>query len=768
MPAYHPQRIEPKWQLEWERNKTFRAIDLDPSRPKLYILDMFPYPSGAGLHVGHPGGIYRHRHLLPLQADARIQRPAPDGLGRLRSARRAIRRPDQHPSPDHHPDQHRYVSPPDQVARFLVRLGSRDRYDRPRLLQVDAVDLPQDPRHLVRPRRSNGPTGRAACGKGKGRPIAELPIPPGTRDPDAYRDSRRLAYRALVPVNWCPELGTVLANEEVIDGKSERGGFPVVRMPLTQWMLRITAYAERLIDELEDVDWPRPIKDMQRNWVGRSEGAEVDFSSIVAPAMSAGRADRRSASSRPAPTRLFGATYMVLAPEHPLVDRAHQTAQQSRRRGLSQGRGQQERDRPHRAWPRPRPGSSPAATRSIPSTASRFRSGSPTTCSWAMAPARSWPCPVTTSATSSLPGHSTCRSSGVVADERGAGGCPLDEAEPEPAIAVNSRNSRDRARRPADRRGEGRDHRLARKTRARQEDGQLQAARLAVLAPAILGRAVSGRARRERPTARASPSRSCPSVCRSSKTSSRPASPSPRLSKARNGCATPKTTGARPTRCRSGPARAGITCAISIPRTTTAPWDPEKEKYWMPVDLYVGGAEHAVLHLLYSRFWHKVLFDRGLVSTPEPFQKAGQPGDDPGRDRVHRLSRRDRDTGSAPEESDRPGVVASQACRKPGHQERRGLRPGAEDPSVRVDARAHKMSKARGNVINPDAIVAEYGADSLRLYEMFMGPLEAVKPWSMKGVEGVYRFLAQGLADDRRRRGRRWSGWTDASCSESS
>ncbi len=123
----------------------------------------------------------------------------------------------------------------------------------------------------------SGPTGQGRPRRGKGRPIAELPIPPGTTDPDAYRDSKRLAYRAEVPVNWCPALGTVLANEEVIDGKSERGDHPVVRMPLTQWMLRITAYAERLIDEIEEVDWPRPIKDMQRNWVGRSEGAEVDF-----------------------------------------------------------------------------------------------------------------------------------------------------------------------------------------------------------------------------------------------------------------------------------------------------------------------------------------------------------------------------------------------------------------------------------------------------------------------------------------------------------
>ena len=194
----------------------------------------------------------------------------------------------------------------DNFRRQIKSLGFSYDWDReidttdPQLLQMDAVDLPQDLRHLVRPRfRMDRPHG--ALRKGKGRPIAELPIPPGTDDPDAYRDSRRLAYRALVPVNWCPELGTVLANEEVIDGKSERGGYPVVRMPLTQWMLRITAYAERLIDDLDDVDWPRPIKDMQRNWVGRSEGAEVDF-----PVQTRQRRPSRSASIRPAPTRFSG------------------------------------------------------------------------------------------------------------------------------------------------------------------------------------------------------------------------------------------------------------------------------------------------------------------------------------------------------------------------------------------------------------------------------------------------------------------------------
>ena len=276
MPAYHPQRIEPKWQADWERNKTYRAIDLDPSRPKLYILDMFPYPSGAGLHVGHPEGytatdiVCRYKRMRGYNV---LHPMGWDAFG-LPAEQYAVEK-----------NIHPRITTQANIETFrrqIKSLGFSYDWDR----EVDTTDPNYykwtqwiflkiydtwyDPEF-------EWTDGQGKPRRGKGRPIAELPIPPGTTDPDAYRDSKRLAYRAEVAVNWCPALGTVLANEEVIDGKSERGDHPVVRMPLTQWMLRITAYAERLIDEIEGVDWPRPIKDMQRNWVGRSEGAEVDF-----------------------------------------------------------------------------------------------------------------------------------------------------------------------------------------------------------------------------------------------------------------------------------------------------------------------------------------------------------------------------------------------------------------------------------------------------------------------------------------------------------
>ncbi len=271
MPSYNPKVIEPRWQQFWEANKTFRTPDASP-KPKYYILDMFPYPSGSGLHVGHPEGYtatdilaryqrMRGRNVLhPMGWDA-------FGLPAEEHARKT--------------GTHPCVETQKNIATFrrqIKMLGFSYDWER----EVDTTD----PAYfkwtqwifLVLYDTWYDETQK------KGRPISELPIPAdvqakGDRAIRSYRDGKRLAYQAEVPVNWCPELGTVLANEEVIDGKSERGGHPVVRMPLRQWLLRITDYAERLLDDLALVDWPEPIKKMQRDWIGKSEGAEVDFAS---------------------------------------------------------------------------------------------------------------------------------------------------------------------------------------------------------------------------------------------------------------------------------------------------------------------------------------------------------------------------------------------------------------------------------------------------------------------------------------------------------
>ncbi len=345
MPRYEPARIEPKWQAFWDANATFRAPDL-PTGEKLYVLDMFPYPSGDGLHVGHPEGYNRHRHRLPPRPHAGQIGSAPDGVGRVRTSRRAVCvKTGTHPriTTDRNIDTFR---------RQLKMLGFS--YDWSRELSTTdpeyvrwtqwiflrLFDTWYDPAH-----RWTGPDGKERVGRG--RPISELPIPEDVRaageaEVRRYRDSKRLAYLHEAPVNWCPALGTVLANEEVTaDGKSDRGNHPVERRPLKQWMLRITSYAERLLSELDDVNWPESIKLLQRNWIGRSEGAEVDFPLAAAgdESVAAWRAAREKSGypARPddgslriyttRPDTLFGVTYMVLAPEHPALERLVTPAQ---------------------------------------------------------------------------------------------------------------------------------------------------------------------------------------------------------------------------------------------------------------------------------------------------------------------------------------------------------------------------------------------------------------------------------------------------------
>ncbi len=742
MPAYHPQRIEPKWQAYWERNKTFRTLDREPGKRKFYILDMFPYPSGDGLHVGHPEGytatdiLCRYKRMRGFHV---LHPMGWDAFG-LPAEQYAIKT-GTHPRVT-------TLANVDNFRRQIKALGFSYDWDR----EVDTTDPEYyrwtqwiflklfdtwyDPEY-----EWTDAQGRQV--RGKGRPIAELPIPPGTSDPDGFRDSKRLAYRAEVPVNWCPGLGTVLANEEVVDGKSEVGGFPVVRLPLKQWMLRITAYADRLIDDLELVDWPRAIKDMQRNWIGRSEGAEVEF-----PVE--GDESIRVFTTRP--DTLFGATYMVLAPEHPAVDRLttpdQRDAVEAYRRAAG---GKSDLDRTDLA---------------------KTKSGVPTG-SFAINPVDDARIPIWiadyvmmgygTGAIMAVPGHDErdfefATTFGlpilrVVARTAEDASAPLEAAETTQGVAVNSSNpeicldglSTSEAKSAItdwlEARGSGR---RAVNTKLRDwlfsrqrywgepfpillgDDGSIEAvdeSELPVLLPELDDFRPSGK-------------------------------PEPPLGKATEWL---RYSEVYRRETNTMPQWAG-SCWYFLryldPRNAERPWDPALEKYWMPVDLYVGGAEHAVLHLLYSRFWYKVLYDRGLVSSPEPFQKLVNQGMILGeteytayKDReghwVSATSVEERDDGFYDRDGGPDGKIELVKI-EPEEAVKKG--DGfvlAEQPAVRIDARAHKMSKSRGNVISPDQVVNEYGADSLRLYEMFMGPLEAVKPWNMKGVEGVSRFLGR-------------------------
>ncbi len=667
--AFPFSEFEPKWQGEWEAQNAFRTPnpgdpDFDASKPKYYVLDMFPYPSGQGLHVGHPEG-YTATDIIgrfKKMSGFNVLHPMGwDAFG-LPAEQYAIKT-----------GTHPRVTTEANIANFTKQLKSLGfAYDWSR--EVNTTD----PGYFkwtqwIFLKLYNSYVGD----DGRAHPVSELEAQGLSR---AEIDARRLAYVSEAPVNWCPALGTVLANEEVIDGKSEVGGHPVERRPMRQWMLRITAYAQRLIDELDGLDWPESIKLLQRNWIGRSEGAEVRFAI----------ADLQSQISNPditvfttRPDTLFGATYMVLAPEHPLVDvlaSEEQAAEIEAYREKTSRKSDLER-----------------------TELAKDKSGV-FTGSYAINPVNQERIPIWI-ADYVLMGYGTGAIMAVPAhDERDFEfaqkfGLPVKQVVQPPegkdwqgytddGVAINSGfldglttpDAKHRITAWLEEKGLGKgtvNFKLRDWLFSRQrywgepfpiiwEDGQhrgLSEGELPLMPPDLED---------FRPTG----------------------TPEPPLSKATDWV---RYSATATRELNTMPQWAGSRwyyLRYCDARNSERFVGEAAENYWMGggkpggVDLYVGGTEHAVLHLLYARFWHKVLYDLGQVSTPEPFQR-----------------------------------LVNQ-----------GLILGED---------GQKMSKSRGNVVNPDDVVREYGADALRLYEMFMGPLEQVKPWSMKGVEGVYRFLAR-------------------------
>ncbi len=751
MAGYDFAAIEKKWQQYWSDNETFRQPNPgEPNfadRPRMYVLDMFPYPSGAGLHVGHPEGytatdiMVRYRRMKGFNV---LHPMGYDAFG-LPAEQYAV----EHGVHPRETTERNIANIERQIKMFgfsydwsrRIATTDPDYYRWTQWIFLQLFNSWYDPQaNAARPISeliSRLESGQSVVGIGGevqfntsdgltpyfGGPIGTIKF--HELSPEHRReiiDSHRLAYMAEVPVNWCPKLGTVLANEEVTnEGRSERGNWPVYRRALKQWMLRITSYADRLLDDLQMLDWPESIKIMQRNWIGRSEGADVDFCIAGSPEIITVYTTR--------PDTLFGATYMVLAPEHPLVEEITSDAQRDAvREYVRQSAGKSELER----------------------TAETKEKTGVFTGAYAVNPVNDERIPVWiadyvmmgygTGAIMAVPAHDTRDLEfaeqfdlPIIQVVQPPGGTDFRGYVGD-GVAVNSgqfdgletAEFKKKITAWLEQRGLGKaavNYKLRDWLFSRQrywgEPFPLVHCEKCGVVPLPEDSLPLELPEMEDFTPASSDDPSAP--------------PSPPLG---------KMAGWVETTCPAcgAPAQRELN---TMPQWAGSCWyylrfldakndkafvDPEIEKYWMGpredapaggVDLYVGGAEHAVLHLLYARFWHKVLFDLGYVSSPEPFRKLFN-----------------------------QGMIRSFAYR-----DSRGMNVAYDEVDLREDGAYHrqtgeklaesveKMSKSLKNVVNPDEVIGQYGADTFRLYEMFMGPLDASKPWNTRDVPGVYRFL---------------------------
>ena len=694
MATYPFRKIEARWQEFWELNKTFRTPSkVDTTKPKYYVLDMFPYPSGAGLHVGHPEGytatdiVARYKRMCGFNV---LHPIGWDAFG-LPAEQYALRT-----------GTHPRITTERNISRFrkqLKSLGFSYDWDR----EVDTTD----PNYIR-----------------------------WTQWIFLKLFERGLAYEARVPVWWCEELGTTLANEEVVDGKSDIGGHPCERRMLRQWVLRITHYAERLLQGLELMDWPVSTKEMQRNWIGRSEGAEIDFM-----VQGNDKASIRVYTTRP--DTIFGATYMVLAPEHPLVEQIateSQLPEVQEYMQLASHKSDLERTELQKEKTGVFTGAyavNPASGEHLPIWIADYVLSSYGTGAIMAVPGqdeRDW----AFAAKYHLPIRRTVQPPHDFTGLAYTGDGP----------AINSgfldgRNvaqAKEKILTWLEEKKVGK-----RKVNYKLRDWLFSRQRYwGEPIPIIF----------EGDHVYSLPEGSLPITLPELEEFKPSGTPEGPLALAEDWLNTtnPETGGAARRETNTMPQWAG-SCWYFLryidPRNSEYLSDTEQERYWMPVDLYIGGAEHAVLHLLYARFWHMVLYDAGVVSTPEPFKKLVHQGMILGE--LEYTAWKDHQTGEwVSTEHVRSGkeIDSGMSLDAIRVDEDSVVKEGdtfvlKDAPHIRLDVRAFKMSKSRGNVINPDEIIEQYGADAFRLYEMFMGPLEQVKPWSTRGVYGTFRFLGR-------------------------
>lgn len=684
MSDYNFSAIEKKWQKYWLENKTFKT-DSKASGEKFYCLDMFPYPSGAGLHVGHPEGytatdiLCRYKRMKGFNV---LHPMGWDAFG-LPAEQYAVET-GTHPA----------VTTKKNVDRFRE--------------QIRALGFSYDWDREV-----------------------------NTTDPKYYKWTqwifeklyeKDLAYVAEVPVNWCPALGTVLANEEVIDGRSERGNHPVIRKPMRQWMLKITEYAERLLNDLDELDWSEGIKEMQRNWIGKSTGALVDFGVSIC-------SDTKITVYTTRCDTLFGATYMVVSPEHKLVDKwlsesrilnadevvAYREAA-ARKSDFERTEMNKEKTGVELKGIK---GINPVNGDELPIFISDYVLASYGTGAIMAVPAHDER-DFEFAKVFNLPIYQVVAKDGEAATETGERVPYTAEAaftDIATGVMVNSgfitglpvKDAQKKMIAWLETHGVGKA-----KTQYKLRDWLFSRQRYwGEPFPVIHW---------EDGTQSLVPEEDLPLTLPELADYKPTGTGEPPLAKATDwlNVVDPATgkKGVRET--NTMPQWAG-SCWYYLryidPENDNAFADSELLKKWLPVDLYVGGAEHAVLHLLYARFWHKVLFDLGLVPTKEPFQRLVNQG------MILGLAYKTK----------RGVLVPTDRV-----EWREGKPYGSEEEGGEMEELTEfpaKMSKSLRNVVNPDDVIRDFGADSLRLYEMFMGPLQAVKPWSTKGVEGVHRFL---------------------------
>ncbi len=633
--GYSHKTIEAKWQKYWSENSTFKSEEESSIKPKYYVLDMFPYPSGAGLHVGHALGyvatdiVARYKRMKGFNV---LHPMGWDAFG-LPAEQYAIKT-----------GTHPKITTQENVKNFKN--------------QINKLGFSYDWSKEI-----------------------------NTTDPEYYRwtqwiflqlYNKGLAYEEEVNVNWCPELKAVLANEEVVNGKSDIGGHPVIRLPMKQWILKITDYAESLLEGLDDLDWPENIKELQKNWIGKSEGVELSFK------IDGFKEEIDVYTTRP--DTLFGATYMVLAPEHPLVDKiVTESSRKEVNEYIIETQKKSDFDRTE-----------------VNKDKTGVFTGSYAINPFSKEKIEVWIADYVlisygTGAIMAVPGHDerdwefankynlpilevieggnvkkaayTAKGNAKIINSKNDNTLSLDGLSVEEGIieAINF----------IEKSGFGkstinyklRDWLFSRQRywgepfpiiHTKENIETVNENELPVLLPEVDNYKPSDDGK--------SPLSNINSWVE--------------VKDAKGNIIGLRETNTMPQWAGS----CWYFLRFTDPNNTSNAWSKEKENYWMPVDLYIGGQEHAVLHLLYSRFWHHVLFDLGLVSTKEPFKKLYNQGMILG------------DDGT-------------------------------------------KMSKSRGNVINPEEIIDEYGADSMRLYEMFMGPLNKSKPWSTKGLQGCYRFI---------------------------